>query len=89
MAKGDEAKTRQGIPREINVIVNDTHARLPSGALSPNPLLVAKGYTQPQKGEGRVECETLCTYTPPKNFSGEASFRYRATDGVFPAASSP
>jgi hypothetical protein len=73
VAVNDAATTNQATPVTINVLANDSD---PNG----NPITIAN-FTQPANGRVRL-AGTQLTYTPPRGFSGVATFTYRIADSL-------
>jgi len=69
----DVAATTQGVPVVINVLANDSD---PEG----DPLKVSS-FTYTGTGTVAINANNTLTYTPGKNFIGQESFSYSATDG--------
>jgi len=69
----DVAATTQGVPVVINVLANDPD---PEG----HPLKVSS-FTYTGTGTVAINADNTLTYTPDKNFIGQESFSYSATDG--------
>jgi hypothetical protein len=69
----DVAATTQDVPVVINVLANDSD---PEG----DPLKVSS-FTYTGTGTVAINANNTLTYTPGKNFIGQESFSYSATDG--------
>jgi len=76
VAVNDIATTNQGNAVTVNVLTNDTDAN--------GDALGVVNLTQPAAGTGAavLNSDGTVTYTPPAGFSGNASFTYKASDGL-------